>query len=323
MSPHASKQSGGTRRRTLNIIYFVDSARTKSIAIPMSRITVLLFGTVLLVAWSLASVGIIVYLGKDRLALAERLRGSLATIFEYESRYDGVYDTAYPAGDKAAILSPAVAAVAAPQLPRATPAKSGKPVEPPAGSDFAAADEEGSGDAPFVGPPAQANPGGLSAKAPLAAGTAAAVAAAPKTASVAGEATATASGPSPVTVSHPVLEAKHEALELRFDLANKHGDKAEGYLWAVAEFHAESGGVTYVAAPSGFELSPAGEPINPGKSAFFSIRRFKKKSFTFTMAKGQSGIVTNVRIGVTDRSGLKRTTYNVPVEIKIGTPKAG
>src|SRR3712207_2155398 len=84
------------RKRQLNIIYFVDSARTKSLSIPTFRLKLIGLLLVLLVAWSAGSAATIAWLHEGKSDLAHRLEASLATIFEYESRYDRVYETAYP-----------------------------------------------------------------------------------------------------------------------------------------------------------------------------------------------------------------------------------
>ena len=57
-----------------------------------------LFALVLI--WSLASVFILAGMVKDRQTLNDRVAKSLSTIFEYQTRYDGVYELAYPGSQK-------------------------------------------------------------------------------------------------------------------------------------------------------------------------------------------------------------------------------
>jgi len=64
-----------------------------------------------------ASVFIIFGLYDHKEDLTARLEGSLATIFEYESKHESVYETAYPANDKKAKPAAAVASVPAPVEP--------------------------------------------------------------------------------------------------------------------------------------------------------------------------------------------------------------
>ena len=76
--------------------------------------------------------------------------------------------------------------------------------------------------------------------------------------------------------------------------------------------------VTAITAIGTVGATATGEPAYPQRSAVFSIRRYKKKSFTFPYVKDKAGTFTTVRIGVMDRSGGSRMTYNVPVEVQVG-----
>lgn len=289
------------RKRQLNVIYFVDSARTRSFNIPLGRLNVLLFLLAGMLTWSVASVGLMIWMARGQEDLALRLRQALATVFDYETRYDGVYDVAYPTGDKSGTVAKTVAdtepgaTTSGDQLTAAAEAATEAAAESDAAmapaANVAAADEA-SGDAAPDANPAEA-PGS--------------------------SAGAAASGEANVVVGNPVLEAGPAALELRFDLSSKSGqDRAEGFVWAVAEFTTADGKKLYIGAPSAIQVKDDGEPSFPQRSAIFGIRRFKKKVFSFPLIKDVSGTFTGIRIGVMDRTGGNRTTYNVPVEIKIG-----
>ncbi len=259
------------RKRQLNVIYFVDSARTRSFALPISRLNVILFGVLALLTWSVAAAFLIVWLTKDREEVAGQLRASLATVFEYEARHDNAYDIAYPPAGKASAAK--VAAVPSP-----APA----PSPPPAAAETAAAKN------------------------------------APATSAEEGDEEA-----GNVTVSNPVLSAGSNALELQFDLTNKsENDRAEGFIWAVAEFKTDQGERIFIGAPKEIQVQDEGEPKLPQKSSSFNIRRFKKKGFSFPFVKGKSGVFTGVKIGVMNRSGDDKTTYKVPVEIRVGKRSA-
>jgi hypothetical protein len=300
-APEAGKPSA--RKRQLNLIYFVDSARTKSLALPLGRLKLLGAMLFVLVAWSIGSAVLVIRLHEGKADVTQQLEASLATIFEYESRYDHVYEKAYPGeGRKAA------------QQPKTLATQSPEPDDP------SAALEPGPATAGAV-PSAAAEP------APKA------VAAAPKAVTAAPtvkpsekpseKPTATAANEPKVldaliSVTNPVLEPKEGQLELRFDLTNKSTkERAEGYLWAVAEFKTTDGQTLYFGAPSGIEVSESGEPRQPQRSASFGIKHFKKKSFSFPYAKDRPGTFTGIRIGVMDKTGSDRTTYNVPVEIRV------
>jgi hypothetical protein len=272
-----------SRKRQLNVIYFVDSARTRSFALPLSRLNVILFGALALLTWSVAAIFLIVWLTKDREEVASQLRQSMATVFEYEARHDNAYDIAYPPPGKASSSAAKVAA------------------------------------APTPDPAAETAPESTSPAAAAAASTTAAASSAQAKAKEEEDDSETSN----VSVSNPVLSAGSNALELQFDLTNKSvSERAEGYVWAVAEFRTDQGERIFIGAPGEIQVQEDGEPKLPTKSASFNIRRFKKKGFTFPFVKGKPGMFTGIRIGVMDRSGEDRTTYNVPVEIRVGKRSA-
>lgn len=293
-----------SRKRRLNVIFFVDAAKTRSFSMPLGRLNLVLVLVAALIVWSGTSAVALVWLAKDRWDAAERVRAALATIFEYETRHDHVYDVAYPSGSKVARPSVASEGPAKNEAPKAQSESSA-----PSGSSAASTSLSAK-----AAPPAstEKDPGSVAAAELAAPAVAATVAAAaPAAADAAADAVA-------INVSNPVLEAGANSIELRFDLTSKDGKLAEGYLWAVAEFRNDADGKTlYIGAPQSIEPGANGEPAHPQRSAIFSIRRQKKKSFSFKLAKGQTGTFTSVKIGVMDKSGQKRTTYNVPVDIKI------
>lgn len=303
----------GTRKRTLSVIYFVDSARTRSFQIPLMRLNVVLFALLGMMTWSVASVFLIVWLGKGQEDLSTRLRQSLATVFEYETRYDDVYDVAYPPASKTA---PAQA------QPVAAAPQGAKPAAPQAPSTAELAEKLADGGG--IDALKKAANQALAAK--VAADKAAATKPAPASMAKAEEPAGadaepeTGKGAEPaVVVGNPVLESKSNALQLDFDLTSKStNDRVEGYIYAVAELTTDKGEKLYIGAPSEIQVKEDGEPRFPLKSALFGIKRYKKKSFSFPLEPGRTGIVTRVKIGVMDRSGSSKSTYNVPVEIRVG-----
>jgi hypothetical protein len=314
MARSSAQEAGkpSARKRQLNLIYFVDSARTNSLALPLGRLKLLGVMLFVLVAWSIGSTVLVISLHEGRADLTQRLEASLATIFEYESRYDHVYEKAYPAeGRKAA--QPKTVAMLPPQ-----------PDAPPAALMTGPA-------AAGAVPSSAAEPAIRAAEPALNAAESAPKAAEPAP-KVVLAASAAKAGDKPseaatdkakeldslISVTNPVLEPKDGQLELRFDLTNKSSkERAEGYLWAVAEFKTADGQTLYFGAPSGIEVGESGEPRHPQRSASFGIKHFKKKSFSFPYAKDRPGTFTGIRIGVMDKTGSDRTTYNVPVEIRV------
>lgn len=336
------------RKRKLNLIYFVDSARTKSLSIPLGRLKVLIACQLFLLAWSVGSIGAIVWLLRGKIELRTQLEDSLTTIFEYESRYDRVYDIAYPA-DMKPDTTPIAGTGASKdfatdqKLPVPTAADTTRPVETkkPAASDMAANDLKLKTTAPTTTAVA------ASAAAPVPKSDTATARANQKPVtvvpSVAKEQPAVAATPADsesksepkpskasdaakskkdlevlISITNPVIEPKVNELELRFDLTNRSGQaRAEGYLWAVAEFQTVDGRKVFLGAPSEIDVNESGEPRNPQLSASFGIKHYKKKSFSFPYSKQSPGIFTAIRIGVMDKSGSDRTTYHVPIDIRV------
>lgn len=380
-----SEQEGGkanTRKRKLNLIYFVDSARTKSLAIPLLQLKILGAMLFLLVAWSIASTAAIGWLLVEKTDLAHRLQASLATVFDYESRYDGVYDIAYPAEHR---KHPGSMASSAPSSPSENPQLALKSPAHQYDAESMATDRPQASGTPPPGSASESGGAYASASRPSiqnekntydqrlasASGAVAPGREAPTTTTVTAstgpstvptgggaqpqsissrgdqtkahptavvpnpEQSATAPGTpagtaptagsstkkdfeSIISVTNPVLEPKGGELELRFDLTNRSSKaRAEGYLWAVAEFKTDEGKTIYVGAPTGIDVNERGEPRNPRLSASFGIRHFKRKSFTFPYAKGRTGTFTAIRISVMDKTGADRTTYNVPIDIRV------
>jgi hypothetical protein len=132
----------------------------------------------------------------------------------------------------------------------------------------------------------------------------------------------TSEGPS-VLIENPVLESASNSLELRFDIKNKLSSaRAEGYVWAVAEFKTDKGKVIYIGAPTGIEVRADGEPTYPRKSNKFAVRYFKRKKFSFPVNISEPGTFTGIRIGVMGNVGDERMIYKVPVNIRAGNGTA-
>jgi hypothetical protein len=89
------------RKRYLNIIYFVDSRRTRTLkySIERSYLTVAIIAASML--WSVVSTALLL---RDRIVIREMTDHSeklLGLVFNYQTRYDEVYEKAYPARESA------------------------------------------------------------------------------------------------------------------------------------------------------------------------------------------------------------------------------
>lgn len=83
-------------RKVLNIIYFVDASKTRTVRLQMNLFATIAIVMTGLVIWSFTSFYFIDRHVKREKELTQKLRTAMDTIFEYQSRYDGVYEKAYP-----------------------------------------------------------------------------------------------------------------------------------------------------------------------------------------------------------------------------------
>lgn len=273
------------RKQFLNVVYFIDSSRTRTLKLPLGRVNLFLFCALVLIAWSVGSTVIIGVLMKDRTDLIANLRQTMQTVFEFESLYDGVYETAYPSGKnqpgKSARQQPALTAGAA--------------VSAPATSGAAAVSTQASAPAETASVAAP----GQDVKTPT-----------PETKK---------DNNVDVVVSNPVVKTTTDRLNLTFDLTNKDPKgKSEGYLWATVEFKTDSGQTHILKAPTAIDVNLKGEIEDHKRATYFAIRRFKRNEFQFELMKGHSGTVVGVKIGISDKPGGNRMIYDVPLGIKVG-----
>jgi len=308
-------QPGPAHGRKLSVIYFVDSAKTKSISVSLVRLNVILTLVGALLLWSVASIVVLAWVIRDRQAVSMRLKTALATVFTYETRDDDVYGMAYPQGAKQP-PSPAVASV----KPAGRQAKPHKVAAQPVAKVEHASSKAAKAPKAVARTSARPEKGLASTHAGVSATPAeGAIQVNPKRLETTAEAQPLPNQVPDISITNPVIQAAGATIELRFAIGNKSGkSRVEGYLWAVAEFRTDKGERLYIGAPSAIQVGPGGEPRQPLNSIYFSIHRYKKKSFVFPLIKDRVGTFTSVRIGVMDRSGVRKMTYDIPAGIRIG-----
>ena len=76
----------------MSIIYFIDSARMRTLTMSVGRLRLVIAGVVCLCLWSLGSVFLTVHLVSSEAQLEGRLKLALNSIFEYEIRDEHVFD---------------------------------------------------------------------------------------------------------------------------------------------------------------------------------------------------------------------------------------
>ncbi len=84
------------RKRYLNVIYFIDSSRTRTLKFSIGASYFTVGALTVAVIWSLVATSLLI---RDRFVIAEmrqHSRSLLETVFNYQTRYDEVYEKAYP-----------------------------------------------------------------------------------------------------------------------------------------------------------------------------------------------------------------------------------
>lgn len=295
------------RKKTLNVIYFIDSEKTKSLQLNVATVVGLFSALSLVLLWFFASI----YLGyvaiRDRSNLLNFVREARHTLFEYEARFENVYENVYPseakkettqsapgsdnsepapaviAEAKAPILAqgdakPKIVAVTAPRVaaPVAVPVAVAAPKEN-AKSEIAGTTVAGS------------NPNSVSAEA-----------VAPSDSFL-------------VKVDNAVFKNATEKLEMRVDINNEDGkNKAEGYVWALATFKSDSGEEIFVAAPSGMHVNAGGDAGDIKNAQRYAIQYHKPKSFVFSSPKPGGGKFTQVKVVLQNYTG-KSSEFKFPL----------
>lgn len=287
-----------------------------------------------LVLWSFTSGGIIVAQYRYITAKLGQLAETRATLFAYEVRYDKVFEQAYPGNNKSSIAGASSSEASIDSTSQAKLAEA--PNTSTANQEPPAAKASGTTPTPATTKDLPtANPGKLPTK-PATDTTLATSNPTPLPAVKANPEPATETNPtmvqaepkpqdppapqagtSQVQVNNAVIEPRARELEIRFDLSNKsEKGRAEGYIWAIAEFKDNNGQTRYLGAPKEIAVSAQGEPSYPKRSNLFGIRYYKRKSFVFPVAAQDAGTFTSIRIGLLDMNTNTRTDYNIPIEIK-------
>lgn len=84
------------RKRFLNVIYFVDSNKTKTFKLSLKTSYILFSLMIVMFFWSIFSSVLLVSHYNRASIRSEKIRKLLTTIFNYQTRYDQVYEKTYP-----------------------------------------------------------------------------------------------------------------------------------------------------------------------------------------------------------------------------------
>jgi hypothetical protein len=289
--------SQGARSRHLNIVYFVDSAKSYSLRVSLVAVRWIVALSIGILLWAIISVGWIVSLGSILNDTRDYLGQALSIIFEYQVKYDKVFEQAYPEDKTPAYYAQGAAS------------STNSPIQ----SDSKKSTES----AGMISQAVNTIPNGSEKTAVQSkAETTPAVAAlsTENLKSIADQGVAESPGIN-MDVKNFTLKESKGVMTLVFDISNKDPKrKAEGYIWAVASLDLASGGAKKIAAPSHVGISEDGS-INSYKSTYkFSIQRFKRKDFSFAVPTDQSWKIASLIVSYVDEDGLK------PQMVEVTTP---
>lgn len=82
-------------KRRVNIAWFIGTSKTRFLEISTSHLKVAAVSAGVLLMWSVISLYLVYDLSHESSRLKLSLQDSLATVFDYQSRYDGIYEAAY------------------------------------------------------------------------------------------------------------------------------------------------------------------------------------------------------------------------------------
>ena len=282
MATPANNNPNGNRSRELNVIYFVDSNRTHSFRITISRLVLVSLMLLVLVVWAFLGSFLVYNDHQAKTTMDRHLKDAMSTIFEYQSRYDNVYETAYPnqKAKKKSVLS---------EISKNNPRF----------VDIVSQPRNRSYDK-FQSLYESINQGELELNVNV----------------------NEKPNDWPIKVEDAVLykEKGSSIYELNFAIRNlKSPLKIEGYIWAVATFVTTKGRRFFVGSPAGVETSGVGDPRvgNENSYEYYGIRYYKAKSLAFVPPVTERAFIVHITIGITDKRKKIESRFDLPVQPEI------
>ncbi len=310
----AGNRPRSERKRYLNIIYFIDSKRTRTLkfSIKTGYLTV---GTLcLLVTWSLVASLLLLREHGLNTELRSRSRNLLSVIFNYQTRYDQVYEKAYPNDGHPLLPGGATVEDRIAALPKEAALDEG--------DDKTSMAQATNRPAPATLAAKVAPPPGPAPVAPVETEVPA-----PKESVISNVLEQSSQGEPTIAIENFSSAVHDETLTIRFSLKNTNkGNKASGTVTAQARFF-ESGkdGVwleTNAVATEG--TVDTGDQDDPSSDEHFNIRYYKNKVFHFSSPTKGDGLFTAVRVTVKDEQGrTKEFSFPLTKEPKVQQTRLG
>lgn len=282
------------RQRFLNIIYFLDSHRTRTLKFTVKSAGITLSILILLLGWSFVASFLLIQEYQVNSDLRVRTRSLLTTIFEYQTRYDEVYEKAYPEKESRVISV----------------------AEEGASSEIGKYSEE------------KENTSITNAQSTKNSNMKTTEAAKPSDESHVKEKVVSQSLEEklqkldfPILVENFSFNVQNDVLTTRFSLKNtKSPNRAAGTVQATSKFMDSKQKVMIVemdAVDEGAE--GAGDEAESSSDQHYNIRYYKNKKFSFAKPQGVSGQFISVTITLKDDVGRKKD-YSFPVEKNLEQP---
>lgn len=301
----AGNRPRSRRKRYLNIIYFLDSHRTRTLKFSIRTSYLTIATLCLMLSWSLIASLLLIREHGLNTELRARSRNLLSVIFNYQTRYDQVYEKAYP-NDGSPLMPKApgidVAAKVAAALEKQEDEKERKVDLPkqaisvlPAPPNLAAK----------VAPPSSAQaPAPTPAPAPVAAADKSAPA--PKEKVIASAIDRQPPNEPTIAIENFSSAVHNETLTVRFSLRNTNkGNKATGTVTAQARYFetGKDGVWLETKTEAAKDQNDSGDNEDPSSDEHFNIRYYKNKVFHFSNPTKADGLFTAVKITVKDEQG--------------------
>ncbi len=292
------------RQRELNVIYFVDANKTRSLRIKIASAQFLVIAGAVAAVWTILASGLLFSSMRQVSQLESKLTHSMSVIFDYQVRFEEVYEKAYPnapARDPNAKGEEAVVA-AERRTPGTVIVKSvasdaGRPGDPVTVTQEAAK-------APQVVQEPKA-PIALAAKS------------APGVAPLAGTSTVAAPPGRSIDIEEPKISQAGAEVKVRFALRNNQSpQKAEGFVFGIAKIENQAGRVFYLESPEGIQVDNLGQAKRPTAGFAYSIRYYKAKTMNFQLPPDTQGRVVEVSVGVLGNDGVtivEKIPANLPI----------
>ena len=290
-----------SKKTVLNLVYFLDAKKTRSLKIPMPVAKGIFAFLSLGVIWGVSSIFILGFLSSKVTNLQEELVESNQVIFDYQARFDGVYEAAYPSkkSNLYELVNKAPEAIAkenivngddvsaqyenSEELLREKVALAARSLvaKNPATVYNAKSGEIESSDVREESDEVVKKPGSDSSKAlkekifP------------------------------DLKIKKARLKPEEDGTVLSILLKNQSSKKVWGYVWAVATLE-ENGKVKHLVAPDRVSIDENGDVSDPKLSNRFALRNFSNKKFKCPIKADQISSLSHIKVGLMRSDGSIR-----------------